>query len=186
MSRYGLILEGLNESRKLKEIRCPRCNSRDIDHWEDNAYYCNSCGYEFDNQDLKWEGLLESSDKILSDDEIKELEKILLKRFKEPKSISEGSGRVWTEEEIKYLIQINDKVLYGALKHIYACQTEDEKRSDSTREHNGVGFNSFDAEFMTSICKQLEQRGTLSEKQKAVARKKLVKYNKQLTKLANM
>lgn len=184
MSRYGLILEGLNESRKSKEVRCPRCNSNKIDHWEENAYYCNSCGHEFDKQDLKREGLLEASS-ILSDEDSKELEKILLKKFKEPKHVSEGSTRVWSEEEVKYLIQTNDKVLYGALKHIYACQTEDEKRAESTREHNGVGFNSFDAEFMTSICKQLEQRGTLSAKQKEVARKKLVKYNKQLTRLAN-
>lgn len=179
MNKRSLILEGLNESRKISKVRCPKCNSTNIDHWEENAYYCNSCGHEFDNKDLS-EGA-----NILSDEDSKELERILLKKFKEPKSISEGSGRVWTEEEVKYLIQVNDKVLYGALKHIYACQTEDEKRSDSTREHNGVGFNSFDAEFMTSICKQLEQRGTLSEKQKAVARKKLVKYNKQLTRLAN-
>lgn len=133
------------------------------------------------------EGLNESrkSNVILSDEDSKKLEKILLKKFKFPKHIKETSNRVWTEEEIKYLIQTNDNVLYGALRHIYACQTEDEKQAHSTREHNGVGFNSFDAEFMTSICKQLEEKGYLSNKQKEIARKKLVKYNKQLTRLAN-
>lgn len=93
--------------------------------------------------------------------------------------------KVWTEEEIKVLIQQNDKVLYGALKKIYAEQTEDEKSAGITKHHNGVGFNGVDGPFMSSICEQLIRRGFLSDKQKAIARKKLVKYNKQLTRLAN-
>ena len=94
-------------------------------------------------------------------------------------------GSDWTEEEVMNLLDTNDKVLYGALKHLYACQTEDEKQSASTREHNGKGFNALDADFLTSICKQLLQKGSLSPKQKEVARKKLKKYRKQLTRLAN-
>ena len=35
--------------------------------------------------------------------------------------------RTWTAEEIKTLVQTNDKVLYGALKQLYNCQTADEK-----------------------------------------------------------
>lgn len=94
-------------------------------------------------------------------------------------------GSLWTSDEVMSLLDSNDKVLYGALKHLYACQTDQEKTSASTREHNGKGFNAFDAEFLTSICKQLLQRGSLSQKQKEVARKKLKKYKTQLTALAN-
>ena len=36
-------------------------------------------------------------------------------------------ARTWTESEIKELVQTNDKVLYGALKQLYACQTADEQ-----------------------------------------------------------
>lgn len=93
--------------------------------------------------------------------------------------------RVWTAEEIKNLIQTNDKVLYGALKKLYGCQTKAEQTSESTQEHNGVGFNAIDAPFLSSLAESLNKYGRLTDKQKAAARKRLVKYNAQLTKLAN-
>lgn len=137
------------------------------------------------NISLILEALHES--KGLSREDEKELETILMSKFKNPKiELDEAkSKRVWTEDEIRQLVQTNDKVLYGALKHLYACQTESEKSTASTHVHNGAGFNATDAEFLTSICQGLEKYGRLTDKQKAVARKKLVKYNKQLTRLAN-
>lgn len=93
--------------------------------------------------------------------------------------------KIWTEEEIKSLIQTNDKVLYGALKKLYAEQTADEQRAECTRERNGAGFNSIDAQFLSSVAQFLIRAGFLTEKQKAATRRKLVKYNKQLTRLAN-
>ena len=93
--------------------------------------------------------------------------------------------RVWTEEEIKHLIQVNDKVLYGALKKIYGEQTADEKASGQTNHQNGVGFNGADAPILSSFAKFLDKTGFLTPKQKMIARKKLAKYNKQLTRLAN-
>lgn len=95
-------------------------------------------------------------------------------------------ARTWTEEEIKNLIQTNDKVLYGGLRKLYACQTADEQDSGMTKEHNGKGFNGVDAQILSSFCEFLNKTGFLTPKQKAVARKKLIKYNKQLTALANM
>ena len=133
--------------------------------------------------------------------EAKSLEDILIGKFKdltpddkkilksaETGSIDEGpkkDGTPWTEEEVMNLLDTNDKVLYGALKHLYTCQTESEKRAGATQDHNGVGFNAYDADFLTSVCKQLIERGSLSPKQKEVARKKLKKYRKQLVALAN-
>lgn len=93
--------------------------------------------------------------------------------------------RVWAEEEIKNLVQTNDKVLYGALKNLYAQQTADEQRQGETREYNGVGFNGADSRFLSSVAEFLSRTGFLTDKQKAVTRKKLVKYTKQLTRLAN-
>lgn len=93
--------------------------------------------------------------------------------------------RIWTEDEIKTLIQENDKVLYGALKKLYAEQTADEQSDGNTKYHNGVGFNGADAKIMSSFAEFLNKTGFLTTKQKAVARKKLIKYNKQLTRLAN-
>lgn len=93
--------------------------------------------------------------------------------------------RTWTEEEIRILIQTNDKVLYGALKRLYAEQTADEQVAGETKHHNGVGFNGCDSKIMSSFAEFLNRTGFLTTKQKALARKKLVKYNKQLTRLAN-
>lgn len=101
-------------------------------------------------------------------------------------SVEPEAKRVWTEEEIKTLVQTKDKVLYGALKKLYACQTADEQSSAETTHSNGVGFNALDAEFLTSCSQFLLKNGYLTDKQKAVVRKKLVKYNKQLTRLANL
>ena len=93
--------------------------------------------------------------------------------------------RTWTAEEIKTLVQTNDKVLYGALKQLYNCQTADEKAAGETREHNGMGFNGVDANIMSSFAQFLIRTGFLTDKQKVIARKKMIKYTKQLTKLAN-
>ena len=95
------------------------------------------------------------------------------------------SKRIWTEEEIKNLIQTNDKVLYAAFKKLYACQTADEQYAGHTQEYNGIGFNGVDAPILSSMAEFLIKTGFLTPKQKVVVRKKLIKYNTQLTKLTN-
>ena len=100
--------------------------------------------------------------------------------------IEEKPKRVWTSDEIKNLVQTNDKVLYGALRKLYACQTADEKATKEANHKNGAGFNGVDAPILTSMCEFLEKAGFLTVKQKSLARKKLAKYTKQLTVLANM
>ena len=95
-------------------------------------------------------------------------------------------AKTWTEEEIKNLIQTNDTVLYRALTKLYACQTADEQKSGETKEHNNIGFNGIDAPIMSSFAEFLNRTGFLTEKQKVIARKKMIKYNKQLTRIANM
>jgi len=93
--------------------------------------------------------------------------------------------RVWTADEIKELVQTNDKVLYGAMRKLYECQTEDEKAEGAANHKNGAGFNGVDAKIMTSFCEFLIKTGFLTYKQKVIARKKMVKYTKQLVILAN-
>ena len=93
--------------------------------------------------------------------------------------------RVWTEDEMKVLVQTNDKVLYGALKRLYECQTADEQASGETRVRNGAGFNGSDARILSSMAEFLKKTGFLTPKQRELCRRKMVKYTKQLTKLAN-
>lgn len=94
-------------------------------------------------------------------------------------------ARVWTSDEIRELIKTNDKVLYGALKKLYECQTVEEQSARCTTEHNGVGFNGVDGPILSSFAEFLIKTGFLTAKQKEIARKKLVKYTNQLTYLAN-
>lgn len=93
--------------------------------------------------------------------------------------------RIWTEDEIRDYVQTNDKVLYGAIKKLYDEQTEDEKEAGQTKHYNNIGFNGADSKFMSSVAEFLIRKGYLTEKQKFAARKRMVKYTKQLTRLAN-
>lgn len=95
-------------------------------------------------------------------------------------------AKVWTEEEIKNLLMTNDKVLYGALRKLYDCQTEDEQIGHTTSHRNGAGFNGVDAGIMCSFKEFLDRCGFLTNKQKTICRKKIIKYTRQLTMLANM
>lgn len=98
----------------------------------------------------------------------------------------EKPRRVWTEEEIKTLIQNNDKALYKALLKLYSLQTDDEKVMQCAHHFNGAGFNGVDAPILSSFAEFLKKTGFLTPKQRFIARKKLIKYNKQLTRLANV
>ncbi len=93
--------------------------------------------------------------------------------------------KVWTEDEIRNLLETNDTVLCGALKKLYNQQTDDEQNCGTTTHSNGVGFNGADAEFLSSAAKFLIKNNYLSDRQKMVVRKKMIKYAKQLTRLAN-
>lgn len=93
--------------------------------------------------------------------------------------------RTWTEAEISVLIQTNDIVLYRALIRLYNCQTADEKISQETRNKNGAGFNAYDAKFLTNVAEFYKARGFLTYGQKVATRRKLAKYTKQLTRIAN-
>ena len=94
--------------------------------------------------------------------------------------------RIWTEEEIRNLVQTNDTVLYRAMQQLYDKQTEDEQRDGHTKHQNGVGFNGVDSRFMSSLVEFLRRTGFLTDKQKYCARKRLIKYTKQLTIIANV
>lgn len=93
--------------------------------------------------------------------------------------------RVWAEDEIKRLVQTNDTMLYRSLLKLYSEQTADEQAQGETRERNNRGFNGTDAHILSNIAEFLKRTGFLTDKQKVLVRRKLVKYNRQLTRLAN-
>lgn len=94
-------------------------------------------------------------------------------------------SRVWTVEEIKTLVLTNDKMVAHSVVVLYDRQTTSEQAAQETHERNGVGFNGVDAAILSSFAEFYKSRGYLSPKQTAIARKKLPKYARQLTAIAN-
>lgn len=90
----------------------------------------------------------------------------------------------WSKEAIQTMLATNDKAVCRALVAIYSRQTEHEKCIGQTKEHNGVGFSAFDAEFLSSLAEQVKTRGTLSPRQLELARKKVKSYWRQLLEIA--
>lgn len=67
---------------------------------------------------------------------------------------------------------------------VYKYQTEAEKAAGSVTVDNGVGFAGVDGEFLSSLARQYQSRGSLSAKQMSFLYKKMPKYAKQLWKAA--
>jgi hypothetical protein len=96
----------------------------------------------------------------------------------------------WTVEEIRAKLEESNRWLQRGLLRIYAEQTLDEQATGITHEANGVGFNGVDSEILSSFAEQLQKRNwpegrDLSDKQLTIARKKMLKYSKQLAMFAN-
>lgn len=93
--------------------------------------------------------------------------------------------KIWTKEEIKNLIQTNDKMVIRSLIQLYNRQTADEQIVHEAAYQNGIGFNGVDAPILSSFVEFYKERNFLTAKQINIARKKLVKYSGQLEKIAN-
>lgn len=90
----------------------------------------------------------------------------------------------YTKDFIKEKILEDDRWLRRGILAIYSRQTEAEQARKTTIEDNGIGFNGVDAPFLSSLARQLQVRDWLSEKQSAIARRKMTKYAGQLEKIA--
>ena len=99
--------------------------------------------------------------------------------------------KIWTQAEIKDNLAEHDVWVTKGVVAIYNYQTADEQACEETKDHNGVGFNGVDGHIMSSFAKQINNfrpgkfRSPLSKKQMTIARKKIMKYSGQLTKIAN-
>ena len=93
--------------------------------------------------------------------------------------------KVWTKDDIKGLIESRDDAVIRGMKRIYDLQTEDEKENGGTYYNNGVGFSGVDGDIMSSFVKFYNKTNFLTFKQMKIARKKMLKYAGQLTKIVN-
>jgi len=95
------------------------------------------------------------------------------------------SVKIWTKEEIKDLLKTRSDAVVRGMLRIYDLQTESEQVFGDTHEHNGVGFNGIDGGIMSSFSEFYKKTGFLTLKQMKIARKKMLKYAGQLTKISN-
>ena len=91
----------------------------------------------------------------------------------------------WTKEELKALLLKSDHAVCRALVAIWNFQELDEKGLGSSHHQNKVGFSGIDAEICTSLVDFYQKAGLLTPKQMIIARKKALKYTRQLQKIAN-
>ncbi len=91
----------------------------------------------------------------------------------------------WKKDEIKLLLETNDKAVIRGLIRIYERQTEDERKAYNTRYENGIGFNGSDAPILSKLAAFYLKNGYLSLKQLQLVRKKMLKYSGQLAAIAN-
>jgi hypothetical protein len=102
-------------------------------------------------------------------------------------SLKKGNHQMakWNEASILQLIISNDRALERAIIAIYNRQTEDEKSASSTRHTNGIGFAGPDASLGSYYAKWLLSGRSLSGNHLLKARKMMMKYRGQLTRIAN-
>lgn len=84
------------------------------------------------------------------------------------------------EAYLKDLLKTNDKALSKAILLIYENQTHEEKCKHESIEHNGIGFNKFDAKEMGDIAIKIKNGTPLTAGELAKSRNKMQKYWKQL------
>lgn len=91
------------------------------------------------------------------------------------------SAKVWDKKAVQRLIATNDAALAKALWTIYQRQTASEKSAGTTQVHNKVGFNSADAEFLSSVAAALPRWSfNMTPRQIRRVRPMMKKYWRQL------
>lgn len=91
------------------------------------------------------------------------------------------NAKVWDKDAVQHLIATNDNALAKALWNIYQRQTASERSAQTTLEHNGRGFNSNDAEFLSSVASALPRWNFhMTPRQIAKVRPMMKKYWRQL------
>ena len=98
---------------------------------------------------------------------------------------SKMAVKMWKKEEIRTMLDENNRAALRGLAVIHSLQTESEKASRSAQIWNGVGWSGVDAEIMTNLYEWHERYGRFSQKQWALVHRKIRRYAGQLTKVAN-
>lgn len=96
-------------------------------------------------------------------------------------------AKTWDKAAINTLLMNNDRAVCRALVVLHNRQTSSEQITQTTNEHNGIGFTGADAEFLSSLAERVKKGWGLTPKQLACVRRtnkagfcQLAKYHGQL------
>ena len=92
---------------------------------------------------------------------------------------------IWTKEQIKDKIKTNQAWLERAIVALFDKQTRDEQATEDTHVNNKIGLNKPDAHKMSYYAKWIMAGKHLNGRFLEDARNRVLKYSKQLTKMAN-
>ncbi|MFA5398341.1 MAG: hypothetical protein WC346_20175, partial [Methanogenium sp.] len=107
-------------------------------------------------------------------------------RVKNPALKVSKQKKTWTESEIGNLLLTNKKMVERSLLKMWNLQTYNEQSDKETKYVNNIGFNKPDGMTLSRFVENLQRYGSFkSDKQIAYVRKRLLKYTKQLTMIAN-
>ncbi len=90
----------------------------------------------------------------------------------------------WTPEAVADLLDRNDLAVERAVVALYRRQTEDEKDSQQTKHHNGVGFNAVHAWMGSYYARWVLSGRHLDGRHLERARKMAKRYVGQLARIA--
>jgi hypothetical protein len=96
----------------------------------------------------------------------------------------QAAARVTREDVVEALDQ-HPRGVERALYVLYQRQTASERAAHVTREDNGVGFNAWDAAFLTDVAERMIEYRRLTPGQRRAVRRALGKYVGQLVRIAN-
>lgn len=91
----------------------------------------------------------------------------------------------YNKEDIISLLNKNDDAVIRGLLALYELQTKSERKSLSSQEVNGEGFNRTDAKILSGIAMCYKQNMLISRKQLDAVRSRIKKYASQLAEIAN-
>lgn len=94
-----------------------------------------------------------------------------------------GETKVWNPESLKTLLATNDQAVINAVVALTERQTAEEQAGGVTIKRNAVGFNATDA-FLSKFAEFYRNRGYFSPKMMNTARRRIMKYTRQLLEIA--
>lgn len=101
--------------------------------------------------------------------------------FKDPSKLTMNDRKQY----IKFKLSTDDAWALRALNKIFERQTIDEQNSETTMHLNQMGFTGTDANFLTSIVKNLKKYGRLTPKQMSFVKRIMPKYWQQILEIAD-